>query len=59
MSGPVSLQENRLRRAAQDLLAALQAMVALDECEAHLEEAYERVLPQAKAAIAKATGVQP
>jgi hypothetical protein len=50
------LDAARLRRAAPDLLAALQAMVALDECEAHMEEAYERVLPQALAAIAKATG---
>jgi hypothetical protein len=46
----------RLIAAAPDLLAALRAMVALDECEAHFEEAYERILPEARAAIAKATG---
>jgi hypothetical protein len=50
------LDAARLKRAAPDLLAALQAMVDLDKCEAHIEEAYERVLPQAIAAIAKATG---
>lgn len=44
----------RLIAAAPDLLEALKAVAALDECEAHFEDAFERLLPQIRAAISKA-----